>query len=60
MKPEQKTGSAVKKQNAATIPLVCPDPKLGQIEKPHTAFGSPSAAVWSKYIDSRMKQFGTR
>jgi hypothetical protein len=24
------------------------------------SFGSPSAAIWSRYIDSRMKQFGTR
>ncbi len=28
--------------------------------KPSDVFASPSAAVWSNYIDSRMKQFGTR
>jgi hypothetical protein len=58
MKPDQKTGSASKQQPTAAVPLVCPDPKISSGDKPR--FGSPSAAVWTKYIDSRMKQFGTR
>ena len=60
MKPDPQTGSMGKKPATASVPLVCPDSKLNSVEKPRTAFGSPSAAVWTKYIDSRMKQFGTR
>jgi len=28
--------------------------------KTESGFGSPTRAVWDRYIDSRMKHFGTR
>jgi hypothetical protein len=33
----------------------------GESAKPRPAFGvPPTADVWNRYIDSRMKHFGTR
>jgi len=61
--PQRKPGVAEKKPQttAATVltGAVSSTPATGDA-KACSAFESPSAAVWSRYIDSRMKQFGTR
>ena len=64
MKQEQQTkGVAEKKPQTAGIPLMssaATTTTIVETARVRSAFGSPSAAVWTRYIDSRMKQFGTR
>jgi hypothetical protein len=59
---QQKPGMVEKKPQPASQPILSAGATQSvagnAAAKP--VFGSPSAAVWSKYIDSRMKQFGTR
>jgi hypothetical protein len=63
---QPKTGIAEKKPQSSST-LSANTLSAGAASKPSidvgtskAVFESPSAAVWSKYIDSRMKQFGTR
>ncbi len=62
MKPEQHTkGVAEKKPRASGISLTAPSPTTTvEPARAQAASGSPSEAVWTKYIDSRMRQFLTR
>ena len=63
MKPIQKrSGETEKKpQSAQTVKTGPAVTAAGRGEgKPQMIFDAPSEAVWTRYIDSRMKQFGTR
>ncbi len=62
MKPTQPAkGTSEKKPNEKMTPLSAPAAGDGGAVSPRPAFGvPPSEAVWSRYIDSRMKHFGTR
>ena len=63
MKTTQQKSAAEKKPPISTSPQLSTAAGVstgtGDVIKNRT-FDSPSAAIWSKYIDSRMKQFETR
>jgi hypothetical protein len=48
------------KAGPAAVPLMASTAVESQPAKPQPANGSTSPAIWNRYIDSRMKQFGTR
>ena len=64
MKPQQSLKRTSEKKPASDqSPLMAPAASpaaAGDKGRSASAFGSPSGAVWNRYIDSRMKQFGTR
>ena len=58
---QHKSGLAEKKPQTTAEPLLSAAASTTtSASKSKVGDGSPSAAVWSRYIDSRMKQFGTR
>jgi hypothetical protein len=61
MKPSQKTsGTSQKKPRGAESGLMAGAIKQDNAVKPRGVYDSPSEAVLTRYIDSRMKQFLTR
>lgn len=54
------TASKDKTPPTSTTAVSAPPVGGGMIITEFRAAESPSPALWSKYIDSRMKQFGTR
>jgi hypothetical protein len=60
MKPAQQRKGVTEKK-PADLTLGAPSTTaVTETSQAKSAHGSPSAAVWTRYIDSRMKQFGTR
>jgi hypothetical protein len=61
MKPTQKTSGASQKKPLSTQPaLMAGGVKPVEPVKPRNVYDSPTDAVLTRYIDSRMKQFLTR
>jgi hypothetical protein len=64
MKPAQQSKRAAEKKPSSTVtPLMgsaATTPPVAGKGPSASSFGSPPGAVWNRYIDSRMKQFGTR
>jgi hypothetical protein len=64
MKPAQQSKPSAEKKSQVSLTPLMGSPAVtapGAGKSPSaSSFGSPPGAVWSRYIDSRMKQFGTR
>ena len=61
MKPTSKTsGASQRKPRSTDLGLMAAGAKPAEAIKPRGVYDSPTDAVLTRYIDSRMKQFLTR